>query len=78
MRPKPQSQEECVTQLQNMLEGEFRGKSGIIYTMTIKDAEELVPELRKRGLRVAPYHAQLPAELRSKVHRKWVENEYQV
>ncbi|KAK3881526.1 hypothetical protein Pcinc_014043 [Petrolisthes cinctipes] len=77
VRLKPQSQEECVTQLQHMLEGEFRGKSGIIYTMTIKDAEELVSELRKQGLRVAPYHAQLPAEIRSKVHRRWVENEYQ-
>nr|XP_045593839.1 ATP-dependent DNA helicase Q1-like isoform X2 [Procambarus clarkii] len=77
VRPKPPVQEECATQLQQLLEGEFKNESGIIYTMTIKDAEELVSGLKSRGLRVAPYHAQLDAQVRSKIHRKWVENEYQ-
>ncbi|XP_042220423.1 ATP-dependent DNA helicase Q1-like [Homarus americanus] len=77
VRPKPSVQAECMSQLQHLLEREFKGQSGIIYTMTIKDAVELVKELRSKNLRVAPYHAQLEADVRSKVHRKWVENEYQ-
>lgn len=61
-----------------MLQKEFKGQSGIIYTMTIKDAEQLAGDLRSRGLRVAPYHAQLEADVRSRVHMKWVKNDYQV
>lgn len=60
------------------MEGEFRGQSGIIYTMTIKDAEELAKDLRARGIKVAPYHAQLEPEARTQIHRRWVENKYQV
>ena len=61
-----------------MLEKEFQGQSGIIYTMTIKDAEKLASDLRSVGLRVAPYHAQLDPDVRSRVHKKWVKNDYQV
>lgn len=77
VRPKPSSQEECANQIQQMLQKEFKGQSGIIYTMTIKDAEQLAGDLRSRGLRVAPYHAQLEADVRSRVHMKWVKNDYQ-
>ncbi|KAG0726154.1 ATP-dependent DNA helicase Q1 [Chionoecetes opilio] len=66
VRPKPSSQEECVTQIQRILEKEFREQSGIIYTMTIKDAETLAGDLRAQGLRVAPYHAQLEPDVRSR------------
>lgn len=78
VRPKSSSHEECVKQIQHMLQKEFQGQSGIIYTMTIKDAEQLASDLRSQGLRVAPYHAQLDADVRSKVHTKWVKNDYQV
>ncbi|XP_063841072.1 ATP-dependent DNA helicase Q1-like isoform X1 [Scylla paramamosain] len=77
VRPKPSSHEECVRQIQHMLQKEFQGQSGIIYTMTIKDSEQLASDLRSHGLRVAPYHAQLDADVRSRVHTKWVKNEYQ-
>lgn len=78
VRPKPSSQEDCVNQIERILQKEFKDQSGIIYTMTIKDAEQLAGDLRSRGLRVAPYHAQLEADLRSRVHMKWVKNTYQV
>ncbi|XP_042879108.1 ATP-dependent DNA helicase Q1-like [Penaeus japonicus] len=78
VRPKSSSQKECNDEFQNLLEGEFRGQSGIIYTMTIKDAEELAKDLRARGIKVAPYHAQLEPEARTQIHRRWVENKYQV
>lgn len=57
---------------------EFAGQSGIIYTMTIKDAEELSKDLRARGIKAAAYHAQLDPEARSQIHRRWVVNKYQV
>ncbi|XP_064116589.1 ATP-dependent DNA helicase Q1-like [Macrobrachium nipponense] len=78
VRPKPSSPSECIDELEKLLKGEFKGYSGIIYALSIKDTEELAKELRARDVKVAPYHAMLEAESRSKIHRKWVENFYQV
>jgi superfamily II DNA helicase RecQ len=35
------------------------GQSGIIYTTTIKEVETLTDELKKKGLKVGSYHAQM-------------------
>ncbi|XP_013143470.1 PREDICTED: ATP-dependent DNA helicase Q1-like [Papilio polytes] len=74
---KPTSQEECVTILEKLLKYRYKGESGIIYTHSIKDSEDLAEELRKRGLKVGCYHANMEADSRSKVHSKWHENYYQ-
>ncbi|XP_071443745.1 ATP-dependent DNA helicase Q1-like [Hetaerina americana] len=77
VRPKPSSQKECIDELEKLLKNRYQGKSGIVYTTSIKDTEELMMELRSRGLRLGCYHATLDAELRSKVHKKWISGEYQ-
>lgn len=78
VRRKASSQEECLQELEELLKTRYHGQSGIIYTTSIKDCERLMQELRKRKLRVGCYHANLEAELRSKVHSKWLSGEYQV
>merc|ERR1719412_1395967 len=51
---------------------------GSVYTTTVKEVETIAGELRKRGLRVGAYHAQMePPEARSKVHRAWAEGRLQ-
>ncbi|XP_054282691.1 ATP-dependent DNA helicase Q1-like [Macrosteles quadrilineatus] len=77
VRPKPSSMNECVDELADLLKHRFTNQSGIIYTTSIKDCEELREQLRKRDLRVSGYHANLDAALRSKVHQKWLTGEYQ-
>ncbi|XP_046406879.1 ATP-dependent DNA helicase Q1-like isoform X2 [Ischnura elegans] len=77
VRLKPSSQKECIDELEKLLKRRYQGKSGIVYATSIKDTEELMFELRARGLRVGCYHANLEAELRSKVHKKWMSGEYQ-
>ncbi|KAJ8986208.1 hypothetical protein NQ317_009914 [Molorchus minor] len=52
-------------------------KSGIIYTSTIKDCEDLSEGLNKRGLKVKYYHAQLEPEAKRTIHKRWLENKYQ-
>lgn len=77
VRPKPSSHEEFVDDLAKLLTNDFRGQSGIIYTMTIKDAEKLSTDLRQKGVKVRQYHAMLEPEHRTIVHQKWVKNELQ-
>uniref|UniRef100_A0A1B6M5M1 ATP-dependent DNA helicase n=1 Tax=Graphocephala atropunctata TaxID=36148 RepID=A0A1B6M5M1_9HEMI len=77
LRLKPSAMSECVEQLADLLKHRFANQSGIIYTTSIKDCDELRDQLRQRGLRVSGYHATLDAALRSKIHRKWLTGEYQ-
>ena len=78
VRLKPDSQEEVTATLHELLTQEFSGQSGIIYTLSIKDTESLSADLKIRGIKCGPYHAQLDAEHRSKVHRKWLCGDYQL
>ena len=64
VRQKPVGSEEMVDELSELLQTRFSKQSGIIYSLTIKDAELLSVELRKRDIRVLPYHATLSAEER--------------
>ncbi|KAK7871500.1 hypothetical protein R5R35_010218 [Gryllus longicercus] len=77
VREKPSNQKECFDSLVELMKTKYAGKSGIIYATSIKDCEELMQELRKRGIRAGCYHATLDAALRSKVHQKWLSGEYQ-
>lgn len=64
MRRKPDSHEEVVTDLYDLVSKEFRGQTGIIYTITVKDADALSSDLRARGIKCGPYHASLEPETR--------------
>lgn len=46
---KPSEKNEVYNLLCDLLKGRFAGKSGIIYTFSIKDAEDLAGELITRG-----------------------------
>ncbi|XP_075973202.1 ATP-dependent DNA helicase Q1-like [Anticarsia gemmatalis] len=74
---KPTSQEDCINILEKLLKGRYKNESGIVYTNSIKDCEDVTNGLNKRGLRVGCYHANLEAAQRSKVHLKWHEKQYQ-
>lgn len=74
---KPTSQEECLSILEKLLKYRYKGESGIIYTHSIKDSEDITEGLRKRGLKVGCYHATMEAAARSSVHTKWHDKHYQ-
>lgn len=77
VRRKPANKETCLAMIENLLKNRFSGKSGIIYTTTIKDAEQLTTDLRDRGIKVGCYHAMLEADYRSEVYSKWMSGKYQ-
>lgn len=55
----------------------YASKSGIIYTFSIADSEEIASELVTRGLKVRSYHANLTADRRTKIHSKWISGDIQ-
>ncbi|KYN45238.1 ATP-dependent DNA helicase Q1 [Trachymyrmex septentrionalis] len=78
VRRKPADKETCLAMIENLLKNRFNSKSGIIYTTTIKDAEQLTTDLRGRGIKAGCYHAMLEANYRSDVYSKWMSGKYQV
>lgn len=74
---KPTSQDECIAILVKLLKYRYRDETGIIYTNSIKDTEDITQGLCKRGLKVGCYHANLDPVARSKVHLKWHDKHYQ-
>ncbi|XP_071493207.1 ATP-dependent DNA helicase Q1-like [Diadema antillarum] len=78
VRPKPSKQAECMEELVKLVDGEFKGQSGIIYCFSRKDAESVAEGLKQRGIRAHPYHAMLDAQYKSSVHRQWKQNKIQV
>ncbi|KAJ6645586.1 ATP-dependent DNA helicase Q1 [Pseudolycoriella hygida] len=75
---KPSEKVEVYNLISDLLKGRFAGKSGIIYTFSIKDAEDLAGELVTRDIQARPYHANLSADRRTLVHKKWLKGLIQV
>ncbi|XP_066592513.1 ATP-dependent DNA helicase Q1-like [Prorops nasuta] len=77
VRRKPNDKSACLAMIENLLKNRFAGKSGIIYTTTIKDAETLTSKLRSLDIKVGCYHAMLEASYRTQVYNKWITGKYQ-
>ncbi|RZC37166.1 ATP-dependent DNA helicase Q1, partial [Asbolus verrucosus] len=75
--PKFSTKEETLEYLEKLLKENYINQTGIIYTNTIKDTVTLATDLKTRGLRVAPYHAQLEPHQKKQIHKKWIEKTYQ-
>ncbi|CAG9855175.1 unnamed protein product [Phyllotreta striolata] len=75
---KPSEKSECTKLLTKWLSNKYKGKSGIIYTSTVKETEDISAELRKNGIKSKFYHAQMDANDRKTVQERWMDNHYQV
>uniref|UniRef100_A0A1B0CJD7 ATP-dependent DNA helicase n=1 Tax=Lutzomyia longipalpis TaxID=7200 RepID=A0A1B0CJD7_LUTLO len=74
---KPGEKKVLVELLANLLRRRYAGKSGIIYTHSQKDAEDLAQALTLNNCKVNPYHANLSPEVRTKVHENWLSGQIQ-
>lgn len=75
---KPHKLNASIEMIRDIITSEFEGCSGIIYTNTIKECEEVVQMLRSLNVKAALYHAQLENEHKTKIYNKWMQNVYQV
>ncbi|XP_070551110.1 ATP-dependent DNA helicase Q1-like isoform X1 [Ptychodera flava] len=71
VRRKPRKHEQFLEEVSNLLKGKFKGQSGIVYCFSKKEAEKVADDLKQRGIRALPYHADLDHKSRSYVHRQW-------
>jgi len=55
-----------------------RSGTGLLYVATRRAAEEYAAALDERGLRVAAYHAGLPAKERTRVHEEFLDDDLDV
>jgi ATP-dependent DNA helicase RecQ len=55
-----------------------KGKSGIVYCLQKKTADELAQKLRKSGIKALPYHADLSDAVRSATQEKFVRDDTDV
>jgi len=78
VRLKPDVATESYDYIASVVNGEFKDCSGIIYTTTVKEVETLYQELKNRGVASGPYHAQMEAHSRSKVHMRWAAGQIKV
>lgn len=52
--------------------------AGIIYTLTVKEAEEVRDYLLRHNIRAESYHARLSTDKRTEIQNRFMENEYDV
>ncbi|XP_028914131.1 ATP-dependent DNA helicase Q1 isoform X1 [Ornithorhynchus anatinus] len=78
VRRKPPSPEDFIEDVAKLINGRYAGQSGIIYCFSQKDSEQVTTSLRQRGIEAAAYHANMEAQDKTRVHKKWSANEIQV
>ncbi|XP_019485915.1 PREDICTED: ATP-dependent DNA helicase Q1 [Hipposideros armiger] len=78
VRQKPSNTEDFIEDIVKLINGRYKGQSGIIYCFSQKDSEQVTVSLQKQGIHAGVYHANMEAEDKTKVHEGWSTNKIQV
>ncbi|XP_023574830.1 ATP-dependent DNA helicase Q1 [Octodon degus] len=78
VRQKPSNTEDFIEDIVKLINGRYRGQSGIIYCFSQKDSEQVTISLQKLGIHAGAYHANMESEDKTKVHTMWSANKLQV
>lgn len=78
VRFKDSDSDASLNDIASLIKSRYPGQSGIVYVFSQKDAEAVSSELQRRDIVAFPYHANMDAQDKSRVHRKWANNKIQV
>ncbi|XP_072310529.1 ATP-dependent DNA helicase Q1 isoform X2 [Eucyclogobius newberryi] len=78
VRFKDSNTDVFLNDISSLIKNQYQNQSGIVYVFSQKDAETVSSELQKRDIVAYPYHGNMEAEDKSRVHRKWTSNKIQV
>jgi bloom syndrome protein len=67
-----------IQSMSDLILKEYRGMTGIIYTLSRKGCEELAEKLRERGIRAHHFHASMDPTEKHQVQRDWQAGKHQV
>lgn len=72
------SDSNALDDIASLIKSKYKDQSGIVYVFSQKDAESLSSDLQKRKVLAGCYHANMEAEEKTRIHRKWTTNQIQV
>ncbi|XP_063073464.1 ATP-dependent DNA helicase Q1 isoform X2 [Engraulis encrasicolus] len=78
VRYKDPMNEDSISQIASLIKSKYKDQTGIVYVHSQKDAESVSADLQKQGIQAQPYHANLEASYKSRVHRHWANKKIQV
>ncbi|XP_025891556.1 ATP-dependent DNA helicase Q1 [Nothoprocta perdicaria] len=78
VRHKPSNNEDFIEDIVKLINGRYKGLSGIVYCFSQKDSEQVTVSLQKLGIKAGTYHANMDAKYKTRVHKGWTTNEIQV
>uniref|UniRef100_A0A8C5KYY9 ATP-dependent DNA helicase n=1 Tax=Jaculus jaculus TaxID=51337 RepID=A0A8C5KYY9_JACJA len=78
VRQKPSNADDFIEDIVKLINGRYKGQSGIIYCFSQKDSEQVAISLQKLGVGASAYHANLEPADKTRVHTRWSANEVQV
>ncbi|XP_074907466.1 ATP-dependent DNA helicase Q1 isoform X3 [Buteo buteo] len=78
VRHKPSNNEDFIEDIVKIINGRYKGLSGIVYCFSQKDSEQVTVSLQKLGIKAGTYHANMDAKYKTKVHKGWAANQIQV
>uniref|UniRef100_A0A1I8ARK7 ATP-dependent DNA helicase n=1 Tax=Steinernema glaseri TaxID=37863 RepID=A0A1I8ARK7_9BILA len=78
VKVKPAKDADFLDELTDVLSNRFNGQSGIIYTFSRKESEEVAKALRKRGIACGPYHAHIDPTEKTRIHEQWITGKIKV
>jgi len=68
----------CLEEIVDYIKSERENQSGIIYTLSKKDADDLADGLQTQGILAAAYHSSVDSKMKSRVLSGWMSNNVQV
>lgn len=74
IRQKSSCGQDFIEDVVKLINGRYRGQSGIIYCFSQKDSEQVTISLQKLGISAGTYHANMAPGHKSKVHKRWTAN----
>lgn len=75
---KDDNSDKVVEQMVEYIKEHHRNSSGIVYTLSKKDADTVAEKMRNLGITAKAYHADVSESVKTSIHRSWMSNKTQV
>lgn len=75
---KDDNSENVVKEMVEYIKQKHRNDSGIIYTLSKKDANSVAEKMRNLGITAKAYHSDVSESAKNSIHKSWMNNKTQV